>query len=85
MVEEDGVYYECQAGCCHEGKGCPGQCDGVDPSPPYRVISPSDVYQLKLSENITSAQLRDAALVGIIGLCIVNALLFLASILKLKK
>lgn len=85
MVEEDGVYYECEAGCCHDGKGCPGQCKGVDPSPPYRVISPSDVHQLVQSENITPTQMRDAALVAIIGLCIVNVLLFLASVMKIKK
>lgn len=85
MVEEDGVYYECEAGCCHEGKGCPGQCEGVDPSPPYRVISPSDVYEIAVTKNLTSTQMRDAALVTVLGLCIVNALLFLASIMRLKK
>ena len=82
MVEEDGVYYECEAGCCHEGKGCPGQCRDVDPSPPYRVISPSDVYTVASVKNLTTNQIRDAALVTVLGLCLINALMFIATYLS---
>lgn len=32
--EENGFLYECFPGCC-EG-GCPGQCEGVRPKPPYK-------------------------------------------------
>lgn len=36
--EIDGKYHECEAGCCHNGRGCPGQCRGVSVSPPFRSI-----------------------------------------------
>jgi hypothetical protein len=64
MVEEDGVYYECEAGCCHEGKGCPGQCSDVDPSPPYRVISHSDVYTTASVKYLTTIQIRDGTVLN---------------------
>lgn len=82
MVEEDGVYYECEAGCCHEGKGCPGQCSDVDPSPPYRVISHSDVYTTASVKYLTTIQIRDAAFVAVLGLCLINMLLFVSALLK---
>lgn len=37
--EEAGNLYLCNKGCCNNGEGCPGECNGVLPSPPYRVRS----------------------------------------------
>ena len=34
--EEDGFLVACDAGCCNDGKGCPGQCKGAPDAPPYR-------------------------------------------------
>lgn len=34
--EENGFLIPCNAGCCNEGKGCPGQCKGAIDAPPYR-------------------------------------------------
>jgi hypothetical protein len=34
--EEDGFLIACDAGCCNDGKGCPGQCKGAQDAPPYR-------------------------------------------------
>lgn len=47
--EENGFLIPCNAGCCNEGKGCPGECEGAIDAPPYRgvdglkVIRASDV------------------------------------------
>jgi hypothetical protein len=34
--EENGFLIPCNAGCCNNGNGCPGECTGAIDAPPYR-------------------------------------------------
>jgi hypothetical protein len=53
--EKDGVYYECEAGCCNDGLGCPGQCEEVAAAPAFRVVTDYDTINTKKSMTFEKA------------------------------
>lgn len=77
--EENGFLVPCNKGCCNDGKGCPGQCDGAIDSPPYK----SDVGLKKLSEaDVNIERTVNLLIFLIIALIILSTLLLLISGLK---
>lgn len=78
--EVDGVYYRCEAGCCKEGMGCPGQCKGVGNAPAYRVITSSDgsLYSGNTisSETVVNALVLTMIAISVMRLVVATGTLF---------
>lgn len=68
--EQDGFIFPCDVGCCSEG--CPGQCPGIEPKPPSRVIEPG--IQIIKNEDKEIKKVVATLLLVIIGLIIVSTL-----------
>lgn len=77
--EENGAFYQCEAGCCNQGRGCPGQCTGVSDAPAYRVI-PDDSFA---SDNIlVHEKYRDLVIITAGAIIAINITLLINDALK---
>lgn len=77
--EENGFLVPCNKGCCNDGKGCPGQCEGAIDAPPYK----SDMGLKKLNEaDVDIERSVNLLMFLIISLIILSTVLLLISGLK---
>ena len=77
--EEAGFLVPCNKGCCNDGKGCPGQCDGAIDAPPYK----SDMGLKKLNEaDVDIERSVNLLIFLIIALIMLSTILLLISGLK---
>jgi hypothetical protein len=76
--EIDGIYYRCEAGCCKEGKGCPGQCKDAGPAPAYKVIPASEggIFE---EEYITDTKMINALVLTLIAIAVLRLVVATAS------
>ena len=81
--EVDGYIYPCEPGCCHKGRGCPGQCKCVRAVPPYNVVSPNQVVDPEVVEE-RPGLIIDITILSAIALIILN-IIALFSVRGLKK
>ena len=77
--EENGAFYQCEAGCCNQGRGCPGQCSGVNDAPAYRVIPENSFAS---DEVIVHEKYRDLVIITAGAIIAINILLLINDALR---
>jgi len=75
---DDNFLYSCDQKCCNEGKGCPGECNGVPSASPqgvptYNIEQPHLMSDTKIKYN----SFMKIVLIVIVSIVVINLLIAL--------
>ena len=78
--DDDNVFYSCGPDCCNDGAGCPGECEGAEPSNPQDSYKEPDNLLAQVGDIIKQQKESPAELITNTDTLFSAALLILISV-----